>query len=132
MLIPEESPATIGDISDQTGPGLGSTGGLPSFRAGWLEFGWTKSSGSGLDQSRFKEKNLFDNSRFLNNLNKVKRFLKVVPDSNQSTTGGKRAGSESSAQAVGVGRSTCHDSAGLGNSLLGNGSSAPRLPIDDL
>jgi|EndMetStandDraft_7_1072992.scaffolds.fasta_scaffold43661_3 hypothetical protein len=37
MLIPEESPATIGDISDQTGPGLGSTGGLPSFRAGWLE-----------------------------------------------------------------------------------------------
>jgi len=34
MLIPEESPATIGDISDQTGPGLGSTGGLPSFRAG--------------------------------------------------------------------------------------------------
>ncbi|KAK7296014.1 hypothetical protein VNO77_50909 [Canavalia gladiata] len=30
-------------------------------------------------------------------------FQKVVPDSNQSTTGGKRAGSESSAQAVGVG-----------------------------
>ena len=30
-------------------------------------------------------------------------FKKVVPDSNQSTTGGKRAGSESSAQAVGVG-----------------------------
>ena len=67
----------------------------------------------------------------MNNLNKVKRFLKVVPDSNQSTMGGKRAGSESSAQAVGEGRSTCHDSASLGNSLLGNGSSAPRLPIDD-
>jgi len=31
------------------------------------------------------------------------RFQKVVPDSNQSTTGGQRAGSESSAQAVGVG-----------------------------
>lgn len=30
-------------------------------------------------------------------------FQKVVPYSNQSTTGGKRAGSESSAQAVGVG-----------------------------
>lgn len=30
-------------------------------------------------------------------------FKKLVPDSNQSTTGGKRAGSESSAQAVGVG-----------------------------
>lgn len=30
-----------------------------------------------------------------------------------------------------LGHSTCHDSAGLGNSLLGNGSSAPRLPIDD-
>lgn len=40
MLIPEESsyPATIGDICDQTGPGLGSMGGLPSFRAGWLEY----------------------------------------------------------------------------------------------
>lgn len=101
------------------------------FLLSWCRFGWTKSSGSGLDQSRFKEKNLFDNSRFLNNLNKVKRFLKVVPDSNQSTMGGKRAGSESSAQAVGEGRSTCHDSASLGNSLLGNGSSAPRLPIDD-
>lgn len=34
MLIPEESPATIGDISDQTGPGLGSTGGLPFERGG--------------------------------------------------------------------------------------------------
>ncbi|KAL9353636.1 hypothetical protein Peur_051606 [Populus x canadensis] len=41
--------------------------------------------------------------------------------------GSKRAGSESPAQAVGEGHSTCHDSAGLGNSLLGNGSSAPRL-----
>ncbi|KAJ6928171.1 hypothetical protein NC651_012003 [Populus alba x Populus x berolinensis] len=45
--------------------------------------------------------------------------------------GGKRAGSESSVQAVGEERSTCHDSAGRGNSLLGNGSFAPRLPIDD-
>lgn len=45
--------------------------------------------------------------------------------------GGKRAGSESSAQAVGEEGSTCHNSAGLGNSLLVNGSSAPRLPNDD-
>lgn len=47
-------------------------------------------------------------SRNRNSFGQVKskereRFLKVVPDSNQSTTGGKIVCSESSAQAVGVG-----------------------------
>lgn len=60
MLIPEESssPATIGDISDQTGPGLRSTGGLPSF--GWLECVVNKSNfpyyGYGMDSKKGKER----------------------------------------------------------------------------
>ena len=48
-------------------------------------------------------------------LNSIKTLLKFPDKKNKKT----------------LGRSTCHDSAGLGNSLLGNGPSAPRLPIDD-